>query len=121
MSSCRLVLLLSAGWLVVAGPAVARAQDVPLAPDAPLADLPDIGVAWPEIAPEPADPLAAIRPAQANGEVRYNYRITGIDGIGDALFRQRFNELSTLRANEGEPANGAQIDRRAREDARTLD
>ncbi|MEP9402819.1 autotransporter assembly complex family protein [Sphingomonas sp. VNH70] len=94
---------------------------MPLAPDAPLADLPDIGVAWPEIAPEPADPLAAIRPVQATGEARYNYRITGIDGIGDELFRQRFNELSTLRANEGEPANAAQIDRRAREDARTLD
>ncbi len=44
MSSIRLVLLLSAGWLGVAAAPV-RAQDVPLAPDAPLADLPDIGVA----------------------------------------------------------------------------
>ncbi|WP_230772784.1 autotransporter assembly complex protein TamA [Sphingomonas sp. Leaf4] len=120
MSSVRLVLLLSAGWLVVVA-APARAQDVPLAPDAPLADLPDIGVAWPEIAPEPADPLAAIRSVNAAGETRYNYRITGIDAIDTDLFRQRFNELSTLRANEGEPANAAQIDRRAREDARTLD
>ncbi|KQN37533.1 hypothetical protein ASG37_10855 [Sphingomonas sp. Leaf407] len=120
MSSVRLVLLLSAGWLVVVA-APARAQDVPLAPDAPLADLPDIGVAWPEIAPEPADPLAAIRSVNAAGETRYNYRITGIDAIDTDLFRQRFNELSTLRASEGEPANAAQIDRRAREDARTLD
>ncbi|KQM98275.1 autotransporter assembly complex protein TamA [Sphingomonas sp. Leaf25] len=120
MSSVRLVLLLSAGWLVVVA-APARAQDVPLAPDAPLADLPDIGVAWPEIAPEPADPLAAIRSVNAAGETRYNYRITGIDAVDTDLFRQRFNELSTLRANEGEPANAAQIDRRAREDARTLD
>ncbi len=120
MSSVRLVLLLSAGWLVVVA-SPSRAQDVPLAPDAPLADLPDIGVAWPEIAPEPADPLSAIRSVNAAGETRYNYRITGIDAIDTDLFRQRFNELSTLRASEGEPANAAQIDRRAREDARTLD
>ena len=120
MSSCRLAVLLSAGWLAFAGPA-AFAQETPLDPDAPMADLPDIGVAWPDLSTAPADPDATTGPQRAGGEFRYNYRITGIDGINTDLFRQRFNELSTLRANEGEPANAAQIDRRAREDARLLD
>ncbi len=127
MSSYRLALLFSAGWLAVAGPsALARQTQAPAAapldPDAPLADLPDIGVAWPDLSAQPADPVVATGPVRAAaGEVRYQYRINGIDAIGGELFKQRFDELSTLRANEGEPANAAQIDRRAREDARTLD
>lgn len=120
MSSCRLAVLLSAGWLAFAGPA-AFAQETPLDPNAPMADLPDIGVAWPDLSTAPADPDATAGPQRTGGELRYNYRITGIDSINTDLFRQRFNELSTLRANEGEPANAAQIDRRAREDARLLD
>ncbi len=121
MSSYRPVLLFSAAWLAVAGPA-AFAQDVPLDPDTPLADMPDIGVAWPDLSSAPGETATAAGPqTQAAGETRYNYRIVGIDGIGGDLFRQRFNDLSVLRANEGEPANAAQIDRRAREDARTLD
>ncbi len=121
MSSYRPVLLFSAAWLALAGPP-AFAQDVPLDPDTPLADMPDIGVAWPDLSPAPGETTTAAGPqTQAAGETRYNYRIVGIDGIGGDLFRQRFNDLSVLRANEGEPANAAQIDRRAREDARTLD
>ncbi len=120
MSSCRLAVLLSAGWLAFAGPA-AFAQETSLDPTSPMADLPDIGVAWPDLSTAPADPDATAGPQRAGGEFRYNYRITGIDGINTDLFRQRFNELSTLRANEGDPANAAQIDRRAREDARLLD
>lgn len=126
MSSCRLAVLLSAGWLAFAGPmAFAQtppaAQETPLDPNAPLTDLPDIGVAWPDLSTAPTDPTLATGPQRAGGEYRYNYRITGIDEINNDLFRQRFNELSTLRANEGEPSNAAQIDRRAREDARLLD
>ena len=34
--------------------------------------------------------------------------------------RDRFRDLSALRANEGKPANAAQIDRRAREDSELL-
>ena len=120
MSSCRLAVLLSAGWLAFAGPA-AFAQETSLDPGAPMTDLPDIGVAWPDLSTAPADPDATAGPQRAGGEFRYNYRITGIDSINTDLFRQRFNELSTLRANEGDPANAAQIDRRAREDARLLD
>ena len=126
MSSCRLAVLLSAGWLAFAGPmAFAQtppaAQETPLDPNAPLTDLPDIGVAWPDLSTAPTDPALATGPQRVGGEYRYNYRITGIDSINTDLFRQRFNELSTLRANEGDPANAAQIDRRAREDARLLD
>src|SRR3546814_13562741 len=36
------------------------------------------------------------------------------------LRRQRFDELSTLKAHDGDPANAAQLDRRAREDAELL-
>ena len=36
------------------------------------------------------------------------------------LLRQRFDDLSTLNANDGKPANAAQLDRRAREDADLL-
>ncbi len=126
MSSCRLAVLLSAGWLAFAGPSAfaqttPAPQETPLDPNAPMTDLPDIGVAWPDLSTAPADPVATAGPQRAGGEFRYNYRITGIDSINTDLFRQRFNELSTLRANEGQPANAAQIDRRAREDARTLD
>ncbi|KQM61533.1 MULTISPECIES: autotransporter assembly complex protein TamA [unclassified Sphingomonas] len=126
MSSCRLAVLLSAGWLAVAGPiAFAQTppavQETPLDPNAPMSDMPDIGVAWPDLATAPTDPTLATGPQRAGGEFRYNYRITGIDSINNDLFRQRFNELSTLRAKEGEPSNAAQIDRRAREDARLLD
>ncbi len=126
MSSCRLAVLLSAGWLAFAGPSAfaqttAAPQETPLDPNAPMTDLPDIGVAWPDLSTAPIDPVATAGPQRAGGEFRYNYRITGIDSINIDLFRQRFNELSTLRANEGQPANAAQIDRRAREDARTLD
>ncbi len=126
MSSCRLAVLLSAGWLAVAGPSAfaqttPAPQETPLDPNAPMTDLPDIGVAWPDLSIAPADPVATAGPQRAGGEFRHNYRITGIDSINTDLFRQRFNELSTLRANEGQPANAAQIDRRAREDARTLD
>ena len=56
----------------------------------------------------------------AAAEARYQWRIEGIDGIGDALLRQRFAAASTLDANDGEPANAAQLDRRAREDADLL-
>src|SRR3569623_373941 len=40
--------------------------------------------------------------------------------VGNPLLRERFKELSTLAANDGAPANAAQLDRRAREDAALL-
>ncbi len=89
-----------------------------LDPNAPLADLPDFGVAWPDLSkapPEPVDPAAAV----SSDELRYDYRLEGLE-VASPLLRDRFRDLSVLRANEGKPANAAQIDRRAREDGELL-
>lgn len=139
-------------------PASAPAGD--LDPSSPMADLPDLGVAWPDLsapddkgqalavpppapsvvagdgaAPPPAagapgpdtgtPPVVADAPPPAADDpglrqFHYDYRLEGVDAIADALFRQRFNEGSALRANAGDPANAAQIDRRAKQDAELL-
>ena len=91
----------------------------PLDPAAPLADLPGIGVDWPDLATAPTDPDAAAERRIA-AETRYDYRIDGIDGVGTALLRQRFDELSSLKTHAGDQANAAQLDRRAREDSDLL-
>jgi translocation and assembly module TamA len=91
-----------------------------LDPTAPLAPLPEIGVAWPDLATAPGDPAGAMAGrVDAAAERRYRWRVEGIDGAG-ALVRQRFDQLSSLHANDGESANAAQLDRRAREDAALL-
>jgi len=91
-----------------------------LDPQSPLAPMPDLGVAWPDLSslpPEPVDPNAS--PEMA-GEVRYEYRVDGIDDVATPLLRERFKQLSTLAAHDGDPANAAQLDRRAREDSALL-
>ena len=91
-----------------------------LDPQSPLAPMPDLGVAWPDLSalpPEPADPNAS---PELAGEVRYEYRVDGIDDVATPLLRERFKELSTLAAHDGDPANAAQLDRRAREDSALL-
>jgi len=90
-----------------------------LDPNSPLAPLPGIGVDWPDLSAQPAD-TAAVATTDAAVEARYRWRIDGIDGVGSALLRQRFDQLSTLNANDGQTANAAQLDRRAREDADLL-
>ncbi|MEH3159357.1 MAG: autotransporter assembly complex protein TamA [Sphingomonas taxi] len=94
-------------------------QDVPLDPDAPLAPLPDIGVAWPDLGTA-AGTATATQTTNAAAETRYAWRIDGIDAVSSPLLRQRFDELSTLSANDRSAANAAQLDRRAREDADLL-
>ena len=108
-------------------PAVAQTPartptDTPMSldPNSPLAALPDIGVDWPDLASAPIDPAATVAAIDANTESRYAWRIDGIDAINDTLLRQRFAALSTLDANDRQPANAAQLDRRAREDADLL-
>jgi translocation and assembly module TamA len=103
-------------------PQLPATPDDALDPASPMAEMPDIGVAWPDLAAAPvdADPVSTER-AQIGGDVRYSYAIAGIDGIGSALLRQRFDAASTLRANRGDPANAAQLDRRAREDSALLE
>ncbi|OYY89601.1 MAG: hypothetical protein B7Y45_11360 [Sphingomonas sp. 28-66-16] len=90
-----------------------------LDPDSPLAPLPGLGVAWPELGPASSDDAVATKTDIAE-LTRYSYQIEGIDAIGDDLFRTRFNALSTLRAHQSEPSNAAQIDRRAQEDTALL-
>ncbi|HET8612968.1 MAG TPA: outer membrane protein assembly factor, partial [Sphingomonas sp.] len=112
-----------------------------LDPDSPLAPLPGLGVDWPDLSapdsslgalpPAPGEP-AILPPAPApnaaapkaampvTGEQRYTLTIEGLDGIDAPGLKERFDSLSSLRQGEGKPANAAQIDRRAREDADSL-
>lgn len=95
--------------------------DVPLDPEAPLADFPDLGVDWPDLSkdadlpPDPAAPGPATQ-TDAEGERRYSVRLEGLEGVTSPQLRERFDALSALEQNEGKAANVAQIDRRARED-----
>ncbi|MFN3433312.1 MAG: autotransporter assembly complex protein TamA [Sphingomonas sp.] len=113
---------LGAAAVLLSGQAAAQtspADTIPLDPNAPLAPLPDIGVAWPDLGKEaPGTTTAAATDGAA--ERRYAWRIDGIDTAATPLLRQRFDELSTLGANDGSAANAAQLDRRAREDADLL-
>ncbi|MFO1239124.1 MAG: BamA/TamA family outer membrane protein [Sphingomonadaceae bacterium] len=99
-----------------------------LVPDSPMADMPDIGVDWPDMQAQeaelPSSPdeaaEAAQRATEIVGERRYRIVIEGLDQSGKSSVMDRFNSVSTLKAGEGKPANVAQIDRRAREDADLL-
>ncbi len=91
-----------------------------LDPNAPLAALPDIGVAWPDLAATPDDPASVVTTTDADAARRYAWRVEGIGDIASTLLRPRFDQLSSLKANDGKPANAAQLDRRAREDAALL-
>jgi len=95
----------------------------PLDPSAPLDPLPDLGVDWPDMEQSADLPIAdapdtAI--ADAAAERRYAVRIEGLDADTEAALREQFDSLSTLGKNIKDPANAAQIDRRAREDADLL-
>ncbi len=104
----------------VAPPATPTPDDV-LDPTSPMAPLPDIGVAWPDLSAAPADETPAdAQPASIANDLRYSYTIEGIDGVGTPLLRERFAAASTLDAGDDDPANAAQLDRRAREDAELL-
>jgi translocation and assembly module TamA len=103
----------------------AHAQTLPpLDPESPMAPLPDLGVDWPDL--NKADPVTPLPDApvevvvEAADDQRYSTVVAGIETLPDAV-TVRFNELSTLREGEGKPANVAQINRRARDDAELLD
>lgn len=95
----------------------------PLDPSAPLDPLPDLGVDWPDMEQDADDAIAGVPDtgiADAAAERRYTVRIEGLDGETEAALREPFDSLSTLAKNLKDPANAAQIDRRAREDADLL-
>ena len=91
-----------------------------LDPQSPLAPLPGLGVDWPDLAKAPEEPVDSATPTALTGDTRYDYRVDGIDTVASSLLKERFAQLSTLKANAKESANAAQLDRRAREDATLL-
>lgn len=95
----------------------------PLDPSAPLDPLPDLGVDWPDMEQGSDDRIADAPDtgiADAAAERGYTVRLEGLDAETEAALREPFDSLSTLARNVKEPANAAQIDRRAREDADLL-
>jgi translocation and assembly module TamA len=138
--------LLGAAATIALVPAAAPAQTAPfqtvpapqpadpaeLDPSAPLDPLPDLGVAWPELnasdtAPPPvAAPLSTKRQAKRgqadrSGDIRYTVQVEGLAAIGDAEdLLHAFREQSALQAEHKDPANAAQIGRRAGADAELL-
>lgn len=126
----RGALLIAAG-IVFAGyaPSGAAAQVRPadppavpgrLDPQSPMAELPGLGVAWPDLSKAPDEPVDPKAQTALTGDTRYDYRIDGIDAVASSLLKDRFAQLSTLKANVKDSANAAQLDRRAREDATLL-
>ncbi|MBA3677050.1 MAG: BamA/TamA family outer membrane protein [Sphingosinicella sp.] len=113
------------------GPENTKAQDAepfgelqaPLDPSAPLEPLPDLGVDWPEMDEPEANPIAVAPDASiadAATERTYAVRIEGLQIADAEKLIAEFRALSTLEAQKSDPANAAQIDRRAREDADLL-
>jgi translocation and assembly module TamA len=95
-----------------------------LDPASPMAELPDIGVAWPtmEANQNPSAQQVAPEKSQSeDGERRYSVELVGLEKIPAAAIFDRFAALSALKLGEGKPANTAQIDRRAREDRDLLE
>ena len=71
---------------------------------------------------EDSDPVEAVASfTDAGEERRYTVQLSGVDGIADAQFTLRFDELSVLHQGQGKPANLAQINRRMKEDGELLD
>ena len=120
----------------VAAPTSTPAPADPLAidPNAPLDPMPSIDLEWPNMdAPEPPDPEAQpIDPAAAKtapaattsdttAELRYSLTLEGVDDIPRAAeIKALFAANSALDKKDGDPANAAQLDRRAKGDATLL-
>jgi len=122
---------LSVAFALILCPAAANAQTAPppgqpLDPSAPMEEWPDLGVEWPDmergrdeaIPDQPGATTAAT--ADAAAARSYSYRVEGLEGVEAAPLLARFRTLSTLEEYRGNPANAAQIDRRARADAELM-
>ena len=123
-----LIFLVSVAWAGAAGAQATSLPETELDPESPMAPMADIGVDWPDMGiaarpiPESPDEAAETlhRATEIVGERRYRILLEGLDLAEKSLVVDRFNNASTLKASEGRPANVAQIDRRAREDADLL-
>jgi len=95
----------------------------PLDPSAPLEPWPDLGVDWPDMEAEQSDVIPDLpnaNVADASTARTYAYRIEGLDNEDVAALLAQFRTLSTLEEYREQPANAAQIDRRARADGELL-
>jgi translocation and assembly module TamA len=114
-------------------PPAQPAPPAELDPNAPLAPMPDLGVAWPDLnaresAPPPAAAPAAVTPQKASpavetatGDIRYTVSVEGLALVaGSYDLLAAFRQQSTLEAERKDPANAAQIARRAAADADLL-
>ena len=130
----------AAGLAFVPGAAFAQAappqqqptsEPAELDPNAPLAPLPDIGLAWPQLnAKDTAPPPVTVTPtgkkplrniAAGAGTLRYTVAVEGLGSIGAAAdLLSDFRKQSALEAERKDPANAAQIGRRADSDADLL-
>jgi translocation and assembly module TamA len=103
-----------------------------LDPNAPLDPMPGLGVEWPDLnakdstaAPAAASPAArqaSTTVTEGTGEIRYTVELAGLSGVGaseDLL--KAFRQQSALEADRKNPANAAQIGRRASADADLLE
>ena len=112
-------------------------DDAPIAdPDEPLADFPELDLAWPEVQGAEADPefeeLAEEVFAQDEEELpaeelidadvrSYRWQLVGLPEDDAESIENDFDILSSLETNDGEADNAAQIDRRAQTDLLLLD
>ena len=96
------------------------ATETPLDPESPMAEMPDIGVEWPDLpAEEAGEQASGVDSADEQGR-RYTVTLAGVPSTSETQIAQRFDALSALKTGDSKPANVAQIDRRARDDAALL-
>jgi translocation and assembly module TamA len=91
--------------------------------ESPMAELPGIGVDWPDMTALPAQPGESTETqsiAIDAGMRRYSVKIDGLPPKDSDQILSQFDTLSTLRAGESKAANTAQIERRMREDTDLL-
>ena len=100
-----------------------------LEPNAPLAPLPDLGIAWPDLNAKDTAPSAAPVAEQRKdrtqatdtSDLRYTVQVEGIVSVsGSGELLSAFRQQSALEAERKDPANAAQIGRRAAADADLL-
>ena len=118
-------------FLLCTGPARAQPVDpvpvaspAPLDPASPMADLPDIGVDWPDMSESLGDKgtvAAAEKGDNDSGERRYSIALDGLEKLGAVPIKERFDALSVLKQGQKDAANTAQVDRRTREDRDLLE
>jgi translocation and assembly module TamA len=112
-------------------PAGEQPDAAELDPNAPLAPLPDLGVAWPELNPKdaaaPPPPVITTQSksrrvvAAGAGDIRYSLEVEGLGSLGNfEQLMHDFRQQSALEAERKHPANAAQIGRRANADADLL-